>query len=476
MDFSSANTELWDFIITSGILAALLLFSNLLRRKIRFFRNALAPTSVIAGFIGLILNETCLLTLDVDLLHMLTYHGLAIGFIALSLRIPRMQDVKKQKGDGVYNSVNSGMLIVSNYLMQGALGLAITIIASLTFAPNFFKASGILLPMGYGQGPGQGNNIGAMYESYGFVGGQSFGLAIASLGFVWASIGGIAYLYYLKKKNKLPKTAVQHTGEKAEIIFQEDDEVPLSEPVDRLTLQVALITLVYLLTYGLIYGILWLLGLSPALAGLVEILSPLLWGLNFLIGSILALLMRGSLQKFRKKGWMSHQYPNTYLLNRISGFAFDVMVVGAIATISIADLKDNWLVFAIMTTLGGFATLYYNIKMTRIVYPDYPVAGMMGMYGMMTGTASTGIMLLREVDPLFRTPMSMNLITGSSTAIIFGAPILIFVGLAAQSDLLLYVTFGAILFYWAVLHFGLKYRAKKHALKKSSAKNAKVHD
>ena len=152
------------------------------------------------------------------------------------------------------------------------------------------------------------------------------------------------------------------------------------------------------------------------------------------------------------------------------------MVVGAIATISIADLKDNWLVFAIMTTLGGFATLYYNIKMTRIVYPDYPVAGMMGMYGMVTGTASTGIMLLREVDPLFRTPMSMNLITGSSTAIIFGAPILIFVGLAAQSDLLLYVTFGAILFYWAVLHFGLKYRAKKHALKKSSAKNAKVHD
>ena len=204
MDFSSANKELWSFIITSGILAILLLLANLLRRKTRFFRNALAPTSVIAGFIGLIVSESGLITLDIDLLNMLTYHGLAIGFIALSLRVPRLHDLKKQKGDGLYDSVNSGMLIVSNYLMQGALGLIITIIASFTFAPGFFKASGILLPMGYGQGPGQGNNIGAMYESYGFAGGQSFGLAIACLGFVWASIGGIASLYYLKKKHKLP--------------------------------------------------------------------------------------------------------------------------------------------------------------------------------------------------------------------------------------------------------------------------------
>ncbi|MDD2427947.1 MAG: hypothetical protein PHV73_07635 [Eubacteriales bacterium] len=468
MDFSSANRELWGFILTSGVLAILLLFANLLRRKIRFFRNALAPTSVIAGFIGLIVNETGLLALDVDLLHMLTYHGLAIGFIALSLRVPRLHDLKKQQGDGLYNSVNSGMLIVSNYLMQGALGLAITIVASFTFAPGFYKAAGILLPMGFGQGPGQGNNIGAMYESYGFAGGQSFGLAIASIGFVWASIGGLAYLYYLKKKDKLP-AATKRIAEKGEAVFQEEDEVPLSEPVDRLTLQVALISLVYLITFGFIYGLLWLLGQFPALEGLVNTLTPLLWGFNFLIGSVIALLMRGTLQQFRKKGWMSRQYPNTYLLNRIAGFAFDVMVVGAISTISIGDLKANWLVFVILTLLGGIATLFYNIKMSKIVYPDYPVAGMMGMFGMMTGTASTGVMLLREVDPLFRTPMSMNLVTGSSTAIIFAAPIMLFIGFAAQSDLLAYVTLGAIIVYWAILHFALKYRAKKHALKKIDA-------
>ena len=91
------------------------------------------------------------------------------------------------------------------------------------------------------------------------------------------------------------------------------------------------------------------------------------------------------------------------------------------------------------------------------------------MYGMMTGTASTGIMLLREVDPLFHTPMSMNLVTGSSTAIIFAAPILLLVGLAAQSELLLYVTLGSIFVYWAILHFGLRYRTRKHALKHKNA-------
>ena len=66
MDFSSANKELWEFVLTSGVLAILLLLANLLRRKTRFFRNALVPTSVIAGFLGLIFNESRLITLDVD--------------------------------------------------------------------------------------------------------------------------------------------------------------------------------------------------------------------------------------------------------------------------------------------------------------------------------------------------------------------------------------------------------------------------
>ncbi len=65
------------------------------------------------------------------------------------------------------------------------------------------------------------------------------------------------------------------------------------------------------------------------------------------------------------------------------------------------------------------------------------------MYGMMTDTISTGIMLLREIDPSFKTPAANNLVVGSSVAIIVGAPMLLLIGLAPQSDLLLCITLAA---------------------------------
>ena len=47
------------------------------------------------------------------------------------------------------------------------------------------------------------------------------------------------------------------------------------------------------------------------------------------------------------------------------------------------------------------------------------------MYGMLTGTASTGIILLREVDKDFRTPVSDNLVYQNFPAIVLGFPIML---------------------------------------------------
>ena len=47
-------------------------------------------------------------------------------------------------------------------------------------------------------------NYGTIYETeFGFEGGKSFGLTIAALGFLSASIGGVIHLNLLKRKNKL---------------------------------------------------------------------------------------------------------------------------------------------------------------------------------------------------------------------------------------------------------------------------------
>lgn len=454
---------MWQSVLSVGSLAILLLLANLMRRKLAFVRKALIPTSVLAGFLGLLASQLGLISIDIALMEQITYHALAIGFIALSLRFPTLDRIKnKAKNKGLATGINSGMLIVSNYLMQGTIGLVVTLIASYTFAPGFFQAAGILLPMGYGQGPGQANNIGSMYETFGFRGGTSFGLAIASAGFLWASIGGIAYLYYIKRTNRIPNDVMAARANKRDKqFFEAENEFPLSEPIDRLSLQLGLIALVYMISFILIYGLLFGISLIPGTEDILNTLSPLLWGFNFIIASSVALGMRGVLKKLQDIGIMTHQYPNNYLLNRISGVAFDAMIIAGISSISLRDIQENWLVFIILTTVGGILTLLYNHYMSKKIYPTYPLAGMLGMYGMMTGTASTGIMLLQQIDPNFQTPMSTNLITGSSSAIVFSVPILLFVGLAPQSTGMTILSLVAIFAYWLLLHFILLRRSKK---------------
>ena len=49
---------------------------------------------------------------------------------------------------------------------------------------------------------------------------------------------------------------------------------------------------------------------------------------------------------------------------------------------------------------------------------------------MLTGTASTGMILLKEIDPNFETPAAQNLILQQLSAVVFGAPLLLIVGFA----------------------------------------------
>ena len=72
------------------------------------------------------------------------------------------------------------------------------------------------------------------------------------------------------------------------------------------------------------------------------------------------------------------------------------------------------------------------------------------MFGMLTGTISSGVLLLREIDPDLATPSANNLVIGSSFGIILGAPVLVLVGIAPRSPwlvMLLAAVYCVILYY-----------------------------
>lgn len=449
MDYSAANLGLWDPLIQISIIAATLLIATIIRRRVPIVKQSLLPTAVIAGFLALLLKLSHVLPVDVPFMEAVTYHCIAIGFIAMSLRHPEEGEIAA----GRHVGMRSGAIIVSSYLIQGVAGLLISIGLSYTIMPGLFKASGILLPLAFGQGPGQANNTGSTYEfNWGFTGGRSYGLALAAMGYICACIVGIFILNLLVRRGKIKR--IDHdelSGSVTVDTFQAENELPVSESIDRFSIQACLVVAVYLVTFLVTKAITG--ALSAYAPGVGKLVNSLLWGFNFIVGSAFAMLVRIVLRELSEKQIIHHRFQNNYLLSRISGAAFDVMVVAGISSIEPEELTGLILPFILMTIAGAVVTYFHLDFVSRRVYTDYYYEGLISMYGMMTGTISSGVLLLREIDPQMKTPAANNLVVGSSFGILFGIPMLILIGLAPKSNLFLFLTLAALIIYYILLLF-----------------------
>ena len=439
MDLSEYS--IWKFLVQIGVIFISILVANTLRRKIKFIRNSLLPASVIAGIIIFILMFIPVINefIDKSFMEALTYHSLGLGFIALA-----MKSGVKSKDKNKFAVLDTGITTVNGYLVQGIIGLGLTLVLSITIFKDLFYAAGLLLPMGYGQGTGQALNIGNVFATFGFTNGPSFGLAIAAIGFLVACLVGVIYLNILKRKGKLTLQEKRIADNKLDTNIYAEDEAPLSESVDKLTIQFGFVIGIYIITYLLILG---LSTLSVNYLGNfgVKTVKPLLWGFNFLFGSVVAIVVKIVVKKLREKKIMTHTYINSYMMNRISGLFFDVMIVAGIAAIDWQNLKGLLWPLLIICITGGLATFLYIKFVAKKIFPDYEYEMFFSMFGMLTGTASTGMILLREIDPNYETPAANNLVLQQVPAIAFGAPLLLLMSFAAESITNSLIVFGIML-------------------------------
>ena len=434
------DSNVWGGFMMVAVLLLSLLVANALKRRIRFLGASLIPTSVLGGLILLIISgiyKLCTGELifnselfggnGMDTMEVITYHALALGFIASTFKASKGKLTKKRTGE----IFDTGVTTVATYLLQAVFGLAVTLIAA-KLASDLFAASGIILPFGYGQGPGQAMNYGSIYETeHGFVGGKSFGLTIAALGFLSASLGGVVHLNILKKKGKIASFgAAEGTADalRSEDV-QETGEIPMQGSMDKLTVQLAVVASAYVLTYILMF----LLGL--VLPGM----KSTIYGFNFLLGVLSATLIKTIVNFLRKKNVIRRQYINDFLMTRVSNFFFDLMVVASIAAIRLGIFQKYWGVIIILGVGGLLLTYFYNHYIAKKFFPEYQEEQFLTMYGMLTGTASTGIILLREIDGDFKTPAADNLVYQNFPAIAFGFPLMLLATLAPVKPVLTFI-------------------------------------
>ncbi len=167
---------------------------------------------------------------------------------------------------------------------------------------------------------------------------------------------------------------------------------------------------------GLLGLILLHVGITRVIA---DMLGPqtgsMLWGFFFFMGLLVATGVRFIITKL---GWGYVTDPGTQ--RRITGWSIDFLLTATIMAIQLVVVWEYVLPIALMSVLGGALTaimvIYLGNRLTSL-----GLERSMAIFGTVTGTVSTGLLLLRIIDPEFRTKVAMEL----GLMNVFSAPVIL---------------------------------------------------
>jgi len=445
MDFS------WKIAIDAGVISCALLLATFLRTRLRFLQRFMVPNSLTAGFILLPIYNYLLPALGYtqNRLGDLVYHLLSISFIAMTLR-SKPPAAKRQRDGSVWAM---STVILTQYALQAGIGLLLTWLLFKTVVPGLNPAFGLTLPLGYAMGPGQAYAKGKTWEPMGFEGAGTVGLTMAALGYLWACLVGVALVNRGTRKGYLVASEAMNDRGLRTGLLPLGAERPVCargttdlEAIDPLSFHAAAVACTYLLAFLLLTGLGALLGLAGK-AG--RDLAANLWGMNFIFSAITALAVRKLMDTLRIGTVLDND-----ALSRISGFAVDYMVTGALAAISLVFVGRYWFPILAVGSVGGLLTLVSVPWFCSRVFRDHRYERMVMLYGVSTGTLSTGLALLRIVDPEFKTKVSSDYMLSAGLTFALAIPFILAINLPATAGMT-----GSLGPFWAMIGIAGAYLA-----------------
>jgi ESS family glutamate:Na+ symporter len=442
----------WSLFIDLGIISAALLAATYIRARIPFFQRYLIPNALTAGFVLLPLYNFVLPHIGVTSsgLGELAYHLLSISFVAMALR---KAPHAGKKGDN--RIFATSVAVLSQYALQAFLGLIATFIIMSTFMPQLYEPFGFLLPLGFVLGPGQAFAIGEGWSSFGIEGAGSVGLTFAALGYIISAFGGVFLINYGIRKEWL-KPEFRKLFEKSGIrtgVYGRNEERPVgsrltteTEAIDSMTFNTGIVLVCYFLAYLFLSGITELLS---ALGDAGRELAVNLWGISFIFAALIGLLVKHTMQFLRVEYVLDN-----HTLTRVSGISVDVMVTSAIAAISLVLVSEYIVPIAILALVAGSLVFLTVPWLSSRLFTDHRFHRMLLVFGVSTGTLSTGLALLRVVDPDFETPVASDYAYASGITFVLAIPFILSINLPVRA----FVT-GDPLYFWLAVGVSLAYLA-----------------
>jgi len=252
-----------------------------------------------------------------------------------------------------------------------------------------------LIAIGFQGGHGTAAGLGPSFQAMDFAAGENLALAVATFGVVAGVVGGPFLANFLKNRRseELPESAAQ------EAASEPDDARPPNwlrpNPLTgRLTVHLALIFLVIGCGRLLLAGLQSLeQTLRPAAETYLSDYLPL-FSVVLLTGLALQYLLQatGMNRLFERQ-----------LFDQVSSFALDMVIVGALATLSLQDISAyGWELLVLCLGGLGWNLVVFLLIGPRIYPPPWFAYGL-GDLGGGTATTASGLMLIDVADPQRKT-------------------------------------------------------------------------
>lgn len=389
----------FEAMLMFAFFSALLLAGVVLRAKVAFLQNYLFPSCLVGGVLGFGLIHIIPFGFDIDSIEAFAYHFFNISFISVGLTT---DDVVKRQGDGKLMRGPAWMALLQGltFPMQAMLGGLLVILFG-ALGVGLFPTFGFLVPLGFNEGPGQALSIGTAWEGLGFSDASTIGLTFAAIGYFFAFFVGVPMVnrgirlgHAATAPGELPRSFVTGLMPREGAKESAGRLTIHTGNAETLAFQAALVGVVYGLTYFLIIAMGRLLPPDAA---------TILWGFFFLFGLVIAIAVKKAMAALG-----ADHLADPGVQRRITGWSVDYLIVATVVAIQMHVVWAYIVPISVIALINGVATTALVVWFGRRL-DAYPLERTAAIYGTVTGTVSCGLLLLRIVDPEFRTPVAFEI-------------------------------------------------------------------
>ena len=376
-----------SLFVSLAILGILLIVGTILRLYVPFFKKYYFPASLIAGFIGLLLGPSVLKVIPANVVGAWSsLSGKLIVLVFAPMLMGKRKTSAKKYARKAFNSVCYGYV---GCFAQYAIPLLLTgLLLGPVFGTN--PLFGTTFEQGWAGGHGTASGMLAVFEELGWAEGQSIGVTNATIGLIGGIFGGVVLINIAARKGwahhlnttggNLGITNTENELYNTDEQKKEDTKLAVSgKVIDNFAFHAAILSIAVFIGWI----VTWLLKTY----------------LKFSVSWFVTAMFAGGLVQLVLNRTKWGDAVDTKVYSRIQGISLDFLVAGAVASMNLKAIAENIIPILIVTVvLLAFMVIYSLVYARGIFGTDWFENAMM-TYGMYTGVAATGMLLLKVCDP-----------------------------------------------------------------------------